>query len=340
MRRPLALLLLMTAVAAQDEKPVVPPDPLYECVFEDGSVLIVSLPVSSVTVDTRFGKMTVPLAEVKKIEAGFRYPEGVESKVRGAVDDLGSADFKTREAAQRVLLAAGEYAVPAVRDGTKSSVPEVAERCEAILQKLVAGLSEEQLNRPDVDVITTGEMVLRGRIAGGGFKAKTKLFGDVQVNLADLKGFRPLGGKNEGTFKLDATKYAAPGWKTFYDTGLEVQKDQGVSITASGKIDLRPDSAGQHVSGPNGGGTQVPGPGGVYVKQQGGGPLDGNGTVLMFASGAVYGRIGETGPLFKIGEKWTQAKAATAGRLYLVIAPSGFGTVSKGEYEVKVKLGK
>jgi hypothetical protein len=59
----------------------------------------------------------------------------------------------------------------------------------------------------------------------------------------------------------------------------------------------------------------------------------------LYTSGAVYGRVGANGPLFKIGDSYKPGKATESGRLYLVIAPSSHGG-SKGEYEVKVKLGK
>ena len=53
---------------AADEKPVVPPEPEYECRFDDGSVVRLTVGVSAVTVKTRFGPMTVPLADVRKVE--------------------------------------------------------------------------------------------------------------------------------------------------------------------------------------------------------------------------------------------------------------------------------
>ena len=59
----------------------------------------------------------------------------------------------------------------------------------------------------------------------------------------------------------------------------------------------------------------------------------------LYSSGAVYGRIGLNGKLFLVGEKLAVPKAEEGGRLYLVIAPGSYGA-SKGEFEVKVKLGK
>ena len=135
-RRLLALvaLQLFALTALADDKPVVPPEPEYECRFDDGSVVRLTVGTSAVVVRTRFGPMTVPLADTLRIQMGVRYPEGVEAKVRQALDDLGSPDFRTREAAQKSLVGFGEYAVPLVKAGTSNTVPEVAERCAAILK--------------------------------------------------------------------------------------------------------------------------------------------------------------------------------------------------------------
>ncbi len=341
-----AVLLGCSLAPAADDKPVVPPPPEYDCRFDDGSVVRLTVGASVLTVDSKFGRMTVPLAEVKKVEMGFRYPAGVQAKVRQAVEDLGSTNFRTREAAQKSLLDLGEYAVPLVKAGTASGVPEVAERCVVILRAITATLPEEKSDPVMEDVITTDEMVLRGKITSDSFKATTKYFGETTVKLVDVRELRPVGGRFIGTFPLDAVKYAAAGWKTFFDTGLDVEKGQPIEITATGKIDLAPQTPGKITSGPGGGGTQVPGPGQRLQQEKvlGGGrafrgDFDDGIPTALYTSGAVYGRIGANGPLFKIGESYKPGKATESGRLYLIIVPSSYGG-SKGEYEVKVRLGK
>lgn len=337
---PGSLVLAVLLALAADDKPVVPPQPAYECKFDDGSVVLVTLGESAVVTQTKFGKLTVPLGEVKKIQMGFRYPPGVEAKVRQAVEDLGSREFSTREAAHKTLVGLGEYAIPQVRAGTHSPVPEVAERCGVILKKITATLPDDLSDPPLDDVVTTDDMVIRGRILSDEFKATTKHFGAVTVKLIDLKELRPLGGRFVGTFALDAAKHAAPGWKTFFDTGLDVEKGQPLEVSATGKIDQNPAAPGKHTTGPGGTAAMVPGPGQVVVSRGFLGDTNEDVVRYTFTSGAVYGRIGASGTLFKIGEGVKTPKAAETGRLYLIIAPSSFGGGCKGEYEVKVKLGK
>jgi hypothetical protein len=53
------------------------------------------------------------------------------------VKQLNADEFPKREAAEKALLALGAKALPAVRLGSKSSEPELAQRCERLLPKLL-----------------------------------------------------------------------------------------------------------------------------------------------------------------------------------------------------------
>ncbi len=338
----LPTLALLLAAAADTTPPVVPTEPRYELTFEDGSVVIATLPNTGVSIATNFGTLAVPFADIKKVRIGFRYPDGVEAKVRRAMDALGSPDHADREAGQKTLIALGEYALPTVRAGVNSDVPEVARRSEVILAKLLATLTDDQLDRPDVDEIVTAEMTLRGKLTSGDFKATTRHFGAVAVKVGDLKAVRPLGvPKAEGVFTLATSKYAAPKWRTFFDTGLDVERGQSFEVKAAGKIDLDPDRPGKQACGPDGGSGLVAGPLGERAPPPPGQPAPSGGVWgQSYTSGALYGRIGASGPLFKIGEKHKELKASASGRLYLIIAPTATGVPCTGEFEAKVTLGK
>ena len=101
------------AEAPKREKPDGPPE--FEARFVDDSVLKVSALESVLTVTTKYGKLTIPLADVVRIEVGFRFPDGVESQVERGVEALGAPAFRDREEAEKVLFKLGEYAVPALR---------------------------------------------------------------------------------------------------------------------------------------------------------------------------------------------------------------------------------
>src|SRR6516162_8598221 len=65
--------------AAKREAPDGPPE--FEAKFIDDSILKVIALESTLTLSTKYGKLTVPLADVVRLEVGFRFPEGVEAKV-------------------------------------------------------------------------------------------------------------------------------------------------------------------------------------------------------------------------------------------------------------------
>jgi hypothetical protein len=328
-----SLLLLVPAAcaSAQEARPAAPAAEgvRYEGKFADGSVVGLSILETELAVATKYGKLTVPLAEVKRIELGFRYPEGVEAKILAAAENLGSGDFKTREAAQKQLVAFGELSIPAVRNAAKSSVVEAARRAEEVMKKLEDVLPKEKLEIRDYDVVVTHTMTIKGTIQTASLKAKTKYFGESPVKLADLRSLRPLGSSATESIALDSNKYAKQGWPNWFDTGIDVGDDTGLEVSATGKIDQWVQSPGQYMSGPNGNGAFVLGPGQVPGQP-----------AQQYKAGALYGRIGEKGAPFLLGENYKQARAPGSGRLFLVIGPSNWNNDSVGEYKVTVKTGE
>ena len=343
MPRFLVLVALLAAVVpAFAADPPKKGDPTgYEAKFADGSVIQLSLLETTVVVASKYGKLTIPLADVRRIEFGFRFPEGMEAKVNAVADDLGSAEFKARDKASKDILTFGEFALPAVKRAMKSDSPEVSKRAQDAMRKLEETLPKELLELRDYDVLYTADGPIRGTIETAGFKAKTKYFGDTTLKLSDLRDLRPVGMVANEQFNLEAAKHARLRWAAWHDTGVEVTADTTLDIAASGKIDQWPQSPGQYPAGPNGSNGFVTGP------DAGGGPGPGGflggpgfpGGAQQFKSGAVYGKIGEKGPVFLIGEAF-KGKPAERGKLYIIIAPSHWGNENcTGEFAVKLKTG-
>jgi hypothetical protein len=327
------LFLLPISVIAQEakSKPAPGEGGRFEGKFADNSVVTLNISDASLAVTTKYGKLTVPLDEVKRIELGFRYPEGMEAKINAAAEDLGSTDFKTREQAQKQLIAYGELALPAVRKVMKSSIVEASRRAEEILKKLEDTLPKEKLEIREYDMIVTATMTIKGNIETTSLKAKTKYFGDTIVKLADLRELRPLGSSTSESIALDSAKYAKQGWTNWYDTSIDVGDDGSLEVTASGKIDQWIQSPGQYMSGPNGNGAFIVGPGQLQGAPQAPGQ--------QYKAGALYGKIGDKGTPFLLGESYKQAKGPGNGRLYIIIGPSNWNNDSVGEYKVSIKTG-
>lgn len=308
----------------------------YELKFADGTTVQAVLADTSVVVATKYGKLTVPLADVKRIEFGFRFPEGMQAKVETVVADLGSKEFAARDKASKDILTFGEFALPALRRAMKSDSPEVVTRAQTAHEKLVKSLPAEVVELRDYDVLHTADGPIRGVIETTGFKAKTKYFGETTLSLADLRDLRPVGQSARDEFTLSADKHAKLRWVAWHETGVDVTASTTLDISVSGRIDQWPQSPGQYMAGPGGSNGFVAGPGGG-----GGGPGVPGGFpgAQQFKSGAVYGKIGENGTPFLIGEAY-KGKPNEKGKLYLIIAPSHWGNDNcTGEFTVKLKAG-
>ena len=67
-----------------------------------------------VEIVTKFGKLQVPMTEVRKIDLGVHLADGVEEKIQAAMKKLGSENFKEREEAVNQLVALGPGAYPSL----------------------------------------------------------------------------------------------------------------------------------------------------------------------------------------------------------------------------------
>jgi hypothetical protein len=296
-----------------------PADQPPELRFADSSAVRLALLQDQIEVQTRYGKLVVPLAEVRSIEFALRIPAETTKRIDTASANLASDDFKTREKASAELLALRELAWPTVLTLTKSSDKEVARRAAELQEKLQSLLTEEQRNMRLFDVVRTDAFTIQGTIVGTGLKARSPYFGEVEVQLATLRHYRRMRGNDlDREVVVDAAKFGLQN-PTWLDTGIDLDGETAIVIQATGEIDLQGGN-GQFKSGPSGNG-------------QFGGGFRGNGGV--FLPGALVGRIGEKGREFLIGDHH-EAKPADRGKLYLRVICGPWGNQLVGEYKVKI----
>jgi hypothetical protein len=157
-----------------------------EANFSDGSNLKVTWREERIELVTPYGKLSIPVADICRIDFGVHVDEVTAKRVDAAIAVLGSGDGKAREAAAAELLELGEQAFPALLKASKATDTEVAQRAEAIVTKLREKIPPERLQRPTHDVVITADCKFTGRITADAFKVKTAQFGDQQVKLIDL----------------------------------------------------------------------------------------------------------------------------------------------------------
>jgi hypothetical protein len=292
----------------------------FEVRFADGSSLRMTLPEETFEVATRYGKLRVPTSEIRSIDFGRRIPAAVAKEIDDAAAKLGSDDFKDREAASAALLEVGEMAYPRVLELTRSTDREVAKRAQDIAKALREKYPEEKLNFKLDDHVVADKLTFSGRLESPAIKARSVYFGEVTIKLADLRSIRALGAAATGAeneLALDAAKYASPRL-VWMETAIEVREDDQLTITASGEINMWP----------VGGDTS-------YKSTPAGQPGWGVAKGETFAAGRVLGRVGESGKVFDVGDKY-EGSPRQAGKLYLRISASPWNNESIGEYKVKV----
>jgi hypothetical protein len=316
----LAALAPLLALSAAQDKPAGAPESgagAAEVVarLHDGTVVRKALLRDGVVVATRFGKLTVPASEVRRIEFGLHLPAEAAREVEAAVKQLGSDDYKKRDAAGKRLVALGFRAYPALQAAARSPDKEVAARARAALEQVRKEVPAGQLSLPEQDVVYTRDCVLAGHIEGEALKARSAALGELSLRLAELRSLHS-GAVERAEVSLDAAQFGGGPGK-WANSGVTVEAGVGLALAAAGRVDLVPAQAGQHVSGPAG-----------YPAQGEGG----------YPAGALLGRLGEGGEVFVVGQRY-EGRSARAGRLYLRIVPLANGTGPTGAYHVKVSTG-
>ena len=303
-----------------------------EMTFANGSVVRMALLPEKIEINTAFGKLTVPVREIRRIDFGLHMPPGTDKKIEASIGQLASTDYKEREAALRELVALGAYAYPALIQAAKGGGElETVKRAQDALAKIKAQVSAKELRLSEDDKVVTSQFTIVGRIITGSLKAKSEYFGDVELALTKLRHLRVLIDARDGEVVVDAGKYAQP--NQWLDTGIVVDSAANLAILASGEVDLRPSLAGNQVCGPRGynaGGFA--GAGGFGGKAKKGG-----GVLARSYPGTLLGRIGELGETFIVGERFEGA-TDREGKLYLQIVSSPYDNVSSGSYKVKISV--
>jgi len=106
-------------------------------VFHDGTVHSSAVSVAgSVELTTRYGKLTVPIKDIRRVEFGFRLSAETARQIEESVQALGSKDFRQREAATKTSPSWARKAGRLYRKAAQSKDMEVARRAQALVQQL------------------------------------------------------------------------------------------------------------------------------------------------------------------------------------------------------------
>ncbi len=316
------------AVSVIPAAPMIPGD--AELHFLNGSTVRMIVKSEVIDVNTKYGTLKIPVRDVRAIDFGIHFPEGMEAAVSKAIEELGSSDYASREKAAKDLLASGPFAYPALIEATQSKELETQRRAKDLVKALQKNHPKKDLKLDAEDRIVTPTFTVAGKILTKELRAESEYFGEVKLTLAKLRTLKAMGAAGAETdIVVDGALYATQdSWMEteFYHNGKST-----LQITAKGVIDLFPQG--------NVGAQQMAGPAGLNqnrVMAFGGGIRKvAGGRIGPQQAGVLFGKIGDTGEPFIVGERF-EAAPEQEGKLFLTIGPSPWMCQCLGTYEVKI----
>jgi hypothetical protein len=311
---------------APPRPPAEPIDPeIIKLHLLDGSVVTGKLSVKEILVETTFGKLTIPVGNIISFRPGLdSFPE-VAKQINDLITALAAADYNEREAAQKELIKMGAPIRKLLEARQKSDDDaERNRRIKIILEGFEeGGAGDEEEGAPQewipLDTIVTTDFTVVGRIVQKKFGVTSK-FGELTVNLGDVRRGERGQSAKEDVRRSIAVDGAAIAQRSFKNTKIRVEVGDRVSITADGTITMTPWGSNA-MSTPDGSPNY-----GWYMGND-------------VAAGALVAKIGDSGPIFKVGSKNTFV-AKKAGTLMLAIGmnPSYANQAFPGKYDVKVRV--
>ena len=295
----------------------------------DGSVISGNLNVDKISVATDFGELSIPVEKIKAFRPGLNSYSDIRTNLDNLVEQLGSDEYNTRQNAHRKLSALGLKIKDVIRQYKDSGNAERKRHLEEIrkeIQELEEELDEDDERdfdeRPwiDGDEIVTDSFTIVGKIKEDQFSVESK-YGELKVALQDVSfGDRPSISKPEITrsVTVNGTNIAQQNFKS---TNIRVQEGDVVTIRAEGQVVMTPWGSDEF-STPDGAANY-----GWYIAGQ-------------IEGGALVGKIGSNGKVFKIGSK-KRFVCKTSGVLQLAVGVNpdyANGYSYPGQYSVKLKV--
>ena len=298
-----------TSAENEDDAPATDAEPKEEEIdpriirmhLSDGSIISGKLAITTLAIDTRFGRLDVPIEEIRYIKPGIDSRPQLKEQVQSWIELIGSSDAEQRKAASAQLVKLGTGVLQLLRPLVHDASATRAAEARAIIERISEELDMEMVNPADFstqDVIATKAFTITGRIVPQSF-ALASDFGDLKMPLADvMKADRNTGEPEEHrkVVSINQTNFVSRSMKT---TGIRVSKGDRIVIKASGQLSMT--RWGNAIATPDGASNT-----GWYLSGK-------------IYNGAVCMRIGNSGQITKVGSNLS-VSAPESGILYLGIA--------------------
>lgn len=306
----------------------------------DGNVITGTSMMGDVELNTSYGKLIIPVANVSTIKVGIGRDKAVADKALGLLKVLNtSTNDDARKAAYNDIVKLGAKAISAVSDFNsdpknynENSTYTGEYTIDNLLSELHSSANIEEGAEVDDIVTIDGQYTMGGTFAFTKLDVKTE-YGNLSVPKEKIKSVDvsviSAGGAGELTFKLMATKHISSnqngGW---LKTGVTLKQGQKFTIIATGEVTLASLS------------NQKYKPDGSYVATNGTSypataSEEGTGTTYPSYGNVVY-HIGDASTeTLKAGAKFS-GTAKSSGMLYISIYETVYNAANTGSYTVKI----
>jgi hypothetical protein len=331
--------LLLTAALLADE-PTPPPatggKPVGETApaprgirlhLMEGSVVTGRLGIDAISVETPFGKLDVPVANIVSLTPGLDSHPEERKRIGRLIQQLGSNAAAERDQAEKSL---SEIALSIQAELARFANDDDSERRTRI-QKILAQIEEAEIDdeadsaaaRPWVaqDTVETNLFTVVGKISPQAFRVETQ-FGSLQVAISDIRR-----GERESDQKPEIRKSLVVNGThlvqiNLLSSGIRLNRGDRVTVSAEGRLTMSP--WGNNAFSTPDGAEQFQ----WFIPNQ-------------IAGGALIARVGAGGKIFKVGSK-SSFTASRSGVLYFGIAMNPQFASNDynypGEYNVKVRV--
>lgn len=306
--------------------------------LRDGNVVSGTSKMASISLNTAYGKLEIPIKNVTALDLGIRSDKATNDKVANLIKQLSNSNEQMRKTAFDELLKMDIKAVPAISDFIYSAKYEPSTyndyTADAALNELQSKYNVES-SISDKDIVSIDyEYTMGGIYDFAKIELKTE-YGTLSIPKEKIKHIDVMysgdSGSSEMTFKLLATKHissnTAGGW---LKTGIMLKQGQKFSINASGEVVFASLSGSKYKpDGSIAGSTTAP----INDYE---GEYDTGSTYPAY--GNVVYKIGETSTqVLKAGAKFN-GTAASTGMLFISIYETVYNASNSGSYTVKISL--
>jgi hypothetical protein len=292
----------------------------------DDSIITGKLSVKEIAVETQYGTLNIPVANLKSFTPGLQSHPGYAKQVSTLIQALGSSNFNEREKAQVQLL----EKMPTIRGELEKfqndADTERRNRVIAILTQYEESAADEPAATntwlmQQKDVVETVDFTVVGKIVPQSFQL-TSQYGALTIQLADIRKAQRETSKKEDlrqTITVDASHFA---YKNPLSTNIRLERGDRLTITAEGTLQMQP--WGNNASATPEGNPQY----GWFLGNQ-------------IAIGALIGRVGSNDQFIKIGNKYSLT-VEKGGVLQLAIAMNNDYNENQfpGKFTVKIHVAK